>query len=72
MCQLCRWTDWGMERLRRFTVWDVAVFKTCLLGMGMLIGMYFVKPLKKLAPLVWIVTLCTYVYIVWRMVVQDE
>lgn len=39
--------DWGMERFRGFSVRDVAIFKTCLLSIGTLLGVYFVKPLKS-------------------------
>ena len=42
--------DWGMERYRGFSVRDVGIFKTCLLSIGALLGVYFGKPLKKLAP----------------------
>ena len=47
--------DWGMERYRGFSVRDVGIFKTCLLSIGALLGVYFGKPLKKLAPVLWVV-----------------
>lgn len=72
MCMVSKFIDWGMERWERFTVLDVAAFKLCLLSLGTLLGMYLVKPLKKLAPLIWIVAIASYAYIVWRMVFCDE
>ena len=64
--------DWGMKKLKQFTVLDVAVFKVCLLSIGALIGMYLVKPFKKLAPLVWVVAIGSYCYLIWRMVIRYD
>ena len=47
-------------------------FKTCLLSIGTLLGVYFVKPLKKLAPVIWLVAIASYAYLIWRMFFADE
>lgn len=72
MCAYKRFVNWGMERWKQFNVADVAVFKTCLLSIGALIGIYCSKKLKKLAPLLWIVAIGSYVYIFYRMIVQQK
>ena len=64
--------DWGMERFRGFSVRDVAIFKTCLLSIGALLGVYFIMPLKKLAPVLWVVAVASYAYLIWRMFFADE
>lgn len=75
MCCVCetakRFADWGMERWRRFTATDVAAFKICLLSIGTLAGAYFVKPVKRLRPLLWFLAVASYGYIVWRLL-SDE
>lgn len=66
-----RFIDWGMERWRRFTAKDAAVFKICLLSIGALLGATFAKPLKKWKPLLLIAAAASYTYIIWRMA-SDE
>ena len=72
MAAVQRVIDWCMDRFRGFSVRDVAIFKTCLLSIGTLLGVYFVKPLKKLAPVVWVAAVASYAYLIWRMFFADE
>ena len=64
MLAIKNFVGWGMDRWKRFTVSDVAVFKICLLSIGALIGMYWAKACRKLV--------ASYVYLIWRMVFCDE
>lgn len=57
---------------RKFTLSDFVVLKTGLLCAGTLLGIYFVKPLKKLAPLLWFFSAGSFAYLLWRMVFNDE
>lgn len=66
-----RFADWGMERWKRFTVADVAVYKVCLLSVGALLGAYFARSLKKLRPLLWIVAIASYGYMIWRLIFDE-
>lgn len=59
--------DWGMEKWKRFTAFDVAVFKLFLFSAGTLFGMYAVRDRKKLAPLVQTVVLLTFCRLISRM-----
>lgn len=67
-----RMIDWGMARFRGFTIWDVGVFKLCMLSIGMLIGGYIAKPLSRLRPFLWAFAAVSYIYILWRMIFIDE
>ncbi len=59
--------DWGMEKWKRFTALDVAVFKIFLFSAGTLFGMYAVRGRRGLAPLVRTVVLLTSCRLIWRM-----
>lgn len=59
--------DWGMEKWKRFTALDVAIFKLFLFSAGTLFGMYAVRDRKKLEPLVQTVVLLTFCRLIWRM-----
>lgn len=72
MCIVKSFSDWGISRMKRFTVLDVAVFKFCLLSIGTLFGMYHARCCKKWAPLIWTVSLASYLFIIWRMVFCDD
>lgn len=76
MCCICegakRFADWGMDRWKRFTAVDAAVFKVCLLSVGALFGAAFAKPLKKWKPLLLIAAVASYTYIIWRMVAHER
>lgn len=64
---LSRLADYCLERASTFSIFDWAVFKTCLISLGVLIGAAFAKLFKKLAPLMAIVFVVSWIYILWRM-----
>ena len=72
MSSVKRFVDEAMDRFRGFSVFDVAVFKTCLLTIGMLLGISNVRTMRKIQPFLWIFLLCSYIYLIWRMVLKDE
>ena len=71
-CPVKAFVNWGMGRLRAFTVADVAVFKVLLLTVGALFGVHLAGPLKKRAPLLWLTAAASYAYLIWRMVFVHE
>lgn len=72
MCNLAKgFVEWGMDRWKRFTAIDVAAFKVCLASVGVLFGVYFAKPLKKWRPILWLIAVASYAWVIWRLL-SDE
>ncbi len=69
---LAELTDYAMEKVKNFTVVDFAVMKICLSTTGMLLGIAFSKTLKKIAPLLAIISVATYVYLVFKMFIEEN
>lgn len=65
-------TEYMIDRTREFEVIDWAVFKICLVSLGMLIGMHFTRVRKVLSSLLVVVYLSSLVYIMWRIFFPDE
>lgn len=65
-------TDFAMEKLRNFSVFDVAIFKLCLFSIGALFGTFFSEKLKKIVPLMAIIAIVTYVYLMYKCFVEGE
>ncbi len=61
-----------LHRAARFSVLDWAIFKTCLVSLGLMIGTWFARLFKKLAPLVALVFIVSWVYLVWRIFFEEE
>ena len=64
-------TSWGMACIKRFTVWDMAALKLCLLSMGLAIGAGAAKKLRRWIPVLVLVTAGSWIYLLWRMMRQD-
>lgn len=62
--------DCLMKRYREFTVMDVAAFKMCLLSLGVLAGTYLSRFFKKLAPVMWLLFLVSYIFVIYRLFVK--
>lgn len=58
-----------MDEFRSMTVAEVAVFKACLISLGVLIGTYFSKTLKRFAPVFWVVFIASYLVMIYRFIV---
>lgn len=69
-CPIRAWVNGLMNRFRNLEIWEVGVFKACLFSLGVLVGTYFSKSLKKLAPLFWIAFIGGYLYLIYRLLVE--
>ncbi len=64
--------DWGMSKLKKFTVFDVTVFKMYLFSIGALFGMNAVKNRKKYAPVFQTIALFSFSCMIWRIFFADR
>lgn len=75
-CALCgraeELMDFMMERVSRFTVWDWSIFKLTLISFGALVGAACAKTIRKIAPLVALVFLVSWCYMIWRVFFDAE
>ena len=60
-------SEYMINRTREFEVIDWAVFKICLVSLGMLIGMHFTRVRKVLSGFLVIVYLTSLLFIMWRI-----
>ncbi len=65
-------TAFLLSRAAHFSVLDWAIFKTCLVTLGLMIGTWFARLFKKLAPLVALVFIASWVYLVWRIFLGED
>ncbi len=66
MCKVCDTMEKLMEKFKSFSIFDIAVFKFCLISFGIILGMTGHKSWKKAAPLVWCTFIGGYLYMVYR------
>lgn len=59
--------DYLTDRFKGFDIWEIGVFKVCLLAFGVLIGLYAGKTCRKFAPLVWIAFIASYIYVIYKL-----
>ena len=64
--------DFAMDSLQLFTITDMAMFKIFLISFGILLGITFTKFFKAMSPIVKILFVASYAYIVWKVFVEDE
>ncbi|MFV0497312.1 MAG: hypothetical protein ACK5L0_03950 [Candidatus Fimivivens sp.] len=72
-CQ--KWDALSLFILRRateFSIVDWAIFKTCLITFGLMIGAWFARLFKKLAPLLVLVFIISWLYMVWRVFLEED
>lgn len=60
----------SINAARKYTVWDFAIFKFCLISLGILFGVYFAQFFQNYMALLWIVFIVSYVYIMYRTFVK--
>ncbi|ADH98246.1 hypothetical protein [Salisediminibacterium selenitireducens] len=63
------WIQQIFNATKRYTVWDFALLKLCLIAMGILIGMYFSSQLASVTALIWGAFLVSYAVIVYKTLV---
>lgn len=64
--------DYIMDRVRRFSILDFGIFKLCILSIGMIIGSFFSKCLKKCTPVLVIIALASYAYLIYKLFFEEE
>ena len=70
MKQICECCDYVMEKASRFTVLDFAVLKTTLFSMGLLVGTYCSQFFKKYQAFLWVITLFSYMFLIYRLFIK--
>lgn len=70
--QVGRWVDYSVERAKDFSMIDFAVFKVCLLTLGLWLGACFSKFFKKFRGLLFVCFTASWIYLVWRVFFDDE
>lgn len=61
-----------ISRAAHFSVLDWAIFKTCLISLGLMISTWFARLFKKLAPLVALVFIISWAYLIWRIFWDED
>lgn len=59
-----------MSSATKYNVWDYAFLKTALLSVGILIGAQFSKLFKKLAPLLWIIYIFCFIWVMYKTFIE--
>lgn len=60
-----------METAHRFSVLDFALFKVCLLSLGIWLGSQFSKFFKRFRVFVFLGFIASYVYLIWRLFLRE-
>ncbi|MDO4270141.1 MAG: hypothetical protein Q4C72_04355 [Eubacteriales bacterium] len=68
----CRWTDYAMAKAQEFSVFDFAVFKVCLLSLGLWLGACFSKFFKKFRSVLFVAFAASWLYMFWRVFFDGE
>lgn len=63
--------NYSVEQARGFSLLDFAVFKVCLLSLGIWIGSQFSKFFKRFRVFVFLGFIASYVYLIWRLFLRD-
>ncbi len=58
--------DRSLKAARKYNVLDWAVFKFCLISLGIILGTYFAIFFRSILPIVWIFFILTYVWIMLK------
>lgn len=61
-----------LSQARTFGILDFAIFKTCLVCLGAFLAASFSKQAKKFKFLLFIGFLASWVYLIWRIFLQDD
>lgn len=61
----CReYVDTAMEMVRSFTLKEISIFKFAMIAFGMLVAIHSHKISKRLAPIIWLVFIGCYAYMI--------
>jgi uncharacterized membrane protein len=59
-----------LKAASRYNVWDFAWFKTCLIAVGILFGVYLSEFFSRYISLVWIIAIISYVWIMYKTFIR--
>jgi hypothetical protein len=59
-----------LSAARKYNVWDYAWFKTCLVALGILLGVYFSEFFLRYISLVWLIAIISYVWIIYKTFIK--
>lgn len=61
-----------VERARGFSVLDFAMFKVCLLSLGLWLGAQFAGLFKRVRVFVFLGFIASYIYLIWRIFLRND
>lgn len=64
--------DYVMVRFRKLSACDVGIFKACLTMFGILIGVYAGKTCRRIAPLIWIAFIVSFVLLIYKLLIAPD
>ncbi len=64
--------DYILGKVQNFSALDFTVLKVCLSTTGVLLGVAFSKSLKKLVPILAIISLASYLYLIFKLFIEDN
>lgn len=67
-----RWTDYAVSRAQGFSVFDFAIFKLCMLSLGLWLGSCFSRFFKKFRGVLFAAFAAGWLYLLWRILFVDE
>ena len=67
-----RWTNHAVEKAHGFSLFDFAIFETCLLSLGLWLGACFSKCFKKIRTVLFVAFAASWLYMLWRVFFDDE
>lgn len=63
---------YSVERAREFGFFEFAMFKLCLLSLGLWLGSLFASFFKRFRVVLFIGFVASYIYLIWRLFFRDD
>lgn len=64
--------NYSVARTRKFSLMELTLFKVCLVSLGLWVGATFSKVFKKMRGLLMIAFAASWLYLFWRIFVDEE
>lgn len=72
MCPCKKAADKFMIKFKKFTIFDIGIFKTSLISAGMIIGILCGKKFKGILPIAWVSFIGANIYLIYKLFVESE
>lgn len=72
MCPIRTSMECALEKLKRFDVVEMGIFKLLLVSFGVLLGIYANKTCRNLAPLWIFMFVICYAYVIYKLITPSE